>query len=238
MSLSSSPTTASGLDGAPGLDRRQALLGLGLLATAGAAAAATPRRFERQLGAQKVADLLPSGFGEWRERPNGDVIVPEETQPDSVYDQVATRTYVNGAGAPVTLLIAYGAAQSGLMKVHRPEVCYASAGFQIADAGDYALSLEDRAIVPARTFQGLRSPRREQVLYWTRVANAFPQSMNAERWVSFRAGLRGVIPDGVLVRFSTSEPDLASGSQLLSRAARGLVQACGPVGRRFLVGSL
>ncbi len=223
---------------AAALDRRLLLIGGGLLLTAGGAAAMTPRRFERQLGRQKVDELLPSAFGPWRERPRGDVIVPEDSQPTSVYDQVAIRTFMQEGAPDIALLIAYGSAQSGLMKVHRPEVCYASAGFKILGAHDADVALTPRAHVPARAFEGVRDARREQVLYWTRVGEGFPTSMNGERWASFRAGLRGVIPDGVLVRFSTIADDPQAGERLLAGAARDLVASASVPARRLLTGSL
>ena len=236
MSQSSVPRAQSS-DGSV-LDRRLLLIGGGLLMTAGAAAAMTPRRFERQLGRQKIDDLLPTAFGAWRERPRGDVIVPEDSQPTSVYDQVAIRTFMQEGAPDIALLIAYGSAQSGLMKVHRPEVCYASAGFKILGAHDASVRLGSSTQVPARAFEGLRDTRREQVLYWTRVGEGFPTSMNGERWASLRAGLRGVIPDGVLVRFSTITERAQDGEALLASAARDLVVSASAPGRRLLTGSL
>ena len=220
------------------LDRRFVLIGGGLLLTAGTAAAMTPRRFERQLGRQKIDDLLPTAFGGWRERPRGDVIVPEDSQPTSVYDQVAIRTFMQEGAPDIALLIAYGSAQSGLMKVHRPEVCYASAGFKILGAHDVSVPLGPSTQVPSRAFEGVRDTRREQVLYWTRVGQGFPTSMNGERWASFKAGLRGVIPDGVLVRFSTIASDPQTGERLLASAAKDLVGAASDPARRLLTGSL
>lgn len=224
-------------DALKGLDRRRLLIGVGLLATAGAAAAATPRRHEQALAGRPIASVIPEDLPGWRARAADNLVLPEVTEPGSFYDQVLGRDYISADGRVVMLLIAYGSAQSGLMKVHRPEVCYTSAGFRLSPLTRLQIAAEGRAPIPAALFEASRDPRREEVLYWTRVANSFPSSMNEERFATLRSGLHGVIPDGVLVRISTLTQTGAADEHILTNFAQALLHGAPANGRRLLLGT-
>ena len=92
-------------------------------------------------------------------------------------------------------------------------------------------------MITASIFGAKRDTRYEQVMYWTRVASSFPVSMNAERLATFRSGLRGVVPDGVLVRISSPTRDADVGLRTLSAFAEALVNGVTGAGRRLLVGA-
>ncbi len=218
--------------------RRSVVLGVGAAMTAGVAAAVTPRRHEQTLAGSHLADVLPMRVGPWNAQPADSIILPEAAVTDGFYDQVVTRAF-NAPGTPgLMLLVAYGAAQSGMMKVHRPEVCYASAGFAIHDDQAAGVALGRTSTITAKTFLAKREDRTEQVLYWTRISNAFPVSLTEQRLVMIERGLTGVIPDGVLVRISTLGADLSQGQAVMQTFARGLVAAANPRGRALLVGAL
>jgi EpsI family protein len=134
------------------------------------------------------------------------------------------------------LVLAYGEAQSGLMKVHRPEVCYTSAGFKIVHDQKMSIQVPHAPPIAAKSFLGERETRNEYVLYWTRISNAFPSSLIDQRWVMFEEGLSGVIPDGVLVRISTLCPDRVLAQAAMRSFAYNLVASCGPKGRALLIG--
>jgi EpsI family protein len=168
----------------------------------------------------------------------GSLILPEDGQPTDVYDQVLTRTYTAANLPGIMLLIAYGAAQSGLMKVHRPEVCYASSGFSIRNDRPVDIPLGIAAPIAAKGFLAVREDRLEQVLYWTRISNAFPRDLTAQRLVMVERGLGGVIPDGVLVRCSTLAGDPQAGQAAMAAFARALVASADPLGRALLIGGL
>ena len=154
-----------------------------------------------------------------------------------IYDQVLTRSYAHPDGGPnVMLLIAYGGGQTGVLTVHRPEACYPAQG--------YTLSGRQTVQVPigpgreaAGVFWSAKSVLRdEQLLYWTRVDQYFPDSWAAEQIAVIRSNLARRLPDGVLVRMSVSSSDAASSIQRLETFARDLVTFVGPSARHIMLG--
>jgi EpsI family protein len=141
-------------------------------------------------------------------------VVPEERalERDS-YDAVLTRVYQAPGAAPIMLLVAYGASQSGNMQLHRPEACYPAAGFELQEARRETLNLAGRE-VPARVMSAVAPDRTEQVLYWTRIGSEFPLGAMAQRLAVMQENVRGRVPDGVLVRASAidDQPDRALAS--------------------------
>jgi EpsI family protein len=218
------------------ISRRALALGIGFVATAGVAAAVTPRRHERSLGDARLADVVPMRVAPYQATLGGSLVLPENEQPTNVYDQVLGRTYTAASLPGIMLLIAYGAAQSGLMKVHRPEVCYASAGFSIHNDRPVDIPLGSVAPIAAKTFLAVRGDRMEQVLYWTRISDAFPRDLTAQRLIMFERGFSGLIPDGVLVRCSMLTSDGRAGEAAMAGFARALVASAAPLGRAILIG--
>jgi EpsI family protein len=183
-----------------------------------------------------LADLLPNVAGAWTNATADGFILPEDTAPEDVYDQVLTRAYAAPGLPPVMLLVAYGSAQSGLMKVHRPEVCYSAAGFAISDNHQTEVKLAPGKTVAAREFLGKREDRAERVLYWTRISNRFPTSLTEQRVIMIERGMQGVIPDGVLVRLSTLAPTSAVADAALLGFASALYASANGALRSLLVG--
>jgi EpsI family protein len=217
------------------ITRRSALIAAAFASTAGIAAAVTPHRHEAMIGGARLTEVVPHSVGPWRSTPGGSIILPETDEPSNFYDQVLTRTYTASGLPGIMLLIAYGAAQSGMMKVHRPEVCYASAGFAIKDFDHVAVPLGHNGSIPASAFLAKREDRDEQVLYWTRISNRFPTSLTAQRVIVLERGLSGVIPDGVLVRFSTLGA-APNGRAAVIRFAQALVDTANRAEASLLVG--
>jgi EpsI family protein len=119
------------------LKRRDLLLGVPLLAAAGAAAALKPRERMNLLGDKKLEDMVPLSFASWEVIPSNAVILPEAREgslADTLYDQTVSRLYVSKTRRPVMLVIAYGNTQSDLLQLHRPEACYAAVGFEISQS--------------------------------------------------------------------------------------------------------
>jgi len=124
------------------------------------------------------------------------------------------------------------------MKLHRPDVCYDTGGFRVFDAEDVRLEVASGVTIGARRFHATRDDRDEHVLYWTRIGNAFPTNLDSQRLFMLKEGLRGLIPDGVLVRASTLGGTDVTAQQTLSLFARELVESSSPIGRALLVGQL
>lgn len=219
------------------LSRRSLLVGGGCVAVAGASLAVTPRRHEATLGANRLSEVIPRTAGPWAIAPDGPMVLPKSDQPNDVYDQVLTRTFLGQGLPPMMFLVAYGAAQSGLMQVHRPEICYASSGFSIG--GDHAVDVPLPGVRPitARSFLASRDDRAEQVVYWTRISDRFPRDLTSQRLLMLELGLRGVIPDGVLVRCSTVGVDPKIGQAALLTFFQGLLANAGAAGRALLIGA-
>jgi hypothetical protein len=68
---------------------------------------------------------------------------------------------------------------------------------------DLALDLGKRK-VPACTMAARLGRREDRVLWWTRMASAFPTTVWQERREILAAAIRREVPDGMLVRFSTA----------------------------------
>jgi EpsI family protein len=194
----------------------------------------TPRRYEAGASQVRLEDVIPQTLGPWSTQTGGAFILPEDKAAATAYDQVFTRRYSSDKAPDIMLLIAHGAALSGLMRVHRPEICYVSAGFQIRGLHGLDLAAPGAKTIAAQTFLGVRDDRMESVLYWTRIADAFPRDLTAQRIAMLKLGLEGVIPDGVLVRISAQ--GAGETAPALKAFALELVRRSGPAARALLIG--
>jgi EpsI family protein len=221
------------------LSRRALMIGIGSAGTAALAGLMTPRHYEPGVNRVRLDEVVPTSVGPWQAQPSGAFILPQDAPAASAYDQIIARSFAAATGPDIMLVVAHGAAQSGLMRVHRPEVCYVSAGFQIRDFHKLDVAVAPGPTlgpqtIPAQTFVGVREDRVESVLYWTRIAKYFPRDLMAQRLIMLRLGLAGLIPDGVLVRISA----LGAGevAPALAQFASELVRQSGPDGRTLLLG--
>ncbi|MDD1453123.1 EpsI family protein [Sphingomonas sp. H160509] len=190
-------------------DRRQLLLGGALTAAAGAAAWLRPRRTTVLPPDGALEKSVPLQLGDYRYASSTGLILPDSDQTSGVYDQVLTRVYVAPDAAPIMLLIAYGSAQDAGLAVHRPEACYPSAGYTIGTQS--TVNLRGMRGRKATALSASRGDRIEQIYFWMRIGERFPTSPIDEKAAVFAANLRGVMPDGVLVRLSVRSTD-ASGA--------------------------
>lgn len=216
------------------LGRRETLIGGAFLAAATAGLVLKPRQTENLLGAAKLDALVPKAIGPWQfNTASGLVLPPADQLRDATYSQLLTRTYVSGAAA-VMLLIAYSGAQDGTVQIHRPEVCYPASGYRLTRQEPYTLRLAPGVAVPARAITAETEVRREQLIYWTRVGRHFPTRWIGQREAVTAENFSGVIPDGVLVRVSSTE----AGDQepMLDDFARALFGAVGLRMRQVLIG--
>jgi EpsI family protein len=223
---------------APGLSRREFVIGGGLGATALLAAATAPRSTATLVNESGAGldDLLPGTIGQWTAAPFADVLIPRaEKAEEKSYDEVVTRYYDSNSAPPVMLLIAYGKAQVGGTELHRPEACYPVAGFKLRRRPNVALRVPGLEI-DARSMTAEASDRVEQLLYWTRVGADFPTRSVEQRWSAVRQSFAGSIPDGVLVRLSALALQPAAGMEVLKRFAIELLGAGGAPLRSLLIG--
>lgn len=184
--------------------RRQFLMGGACLTAATTAFAFKPRHHVEFLGDAKIEALVPLQFGGWSfVGSSGLVLPPEDQLQNSLYSQLLTRTYNNAAGHQIMLLIAYNASQDGVVQVHRPEVCYPASGYRLSAIEEHVVHLATETNIPGRYVIAETGLRREEIIYWTRLGSYFPQKWSEQRWAVFIQNMRGDIPDGLLIRFSS-----------------------------------
>lgn len=221
------------------IDRRATLLGLGCLGAAGAAAALKPRRRTSLLRSKTLAAVVPTNFPGWAADTYEGVAKPKlEGLSATLYEEVVQRVYRDAVtGADVMVLIAYGANQSDLLQLHRPEVCYPALGFQIASKGTSRVTLPGGAALPLVSLVAMAGERQENILYWTRVGEDLPASDKQQREVLLRDAMEGFVPDGVLVRCSVVAADEKLAFDLLRRFIPSFMSAIAADHRAVLVGS-
>ncbi len=86
--------------------------------------------------------VIPKQFGTWRLASGIAPVTPADpegyVQADpysKIYSQEVGRSYTDGHGNIVMLMVAYGPVQNFRLKAHRPEMCYTAAGFRVSEDG-------------------------------------------------------------------------------------------------------
>jgi EpsI family protein len=220
------------------LSRRKVLLGLGMAAASGTALARMPEPNRPPVEKDVFEDLIPNDVGPWRfASESGVVLPPPDALSDRLYDNLVTRVYVGGPGGPVMFLAAYNNRQDGVLQIHRPEICYPAGGFTLTPTRDVDVPLAGGNSLPARAFLASGHDRDETVLYWTRVGSDFPRRWSEQRLSVVRSNLRGIIPDGLLVRVSTLGSEMAVELSVLRRFVASFIDAAPAELRPILFGS-
>ena len=203
------------------LSRRNLLLGAGLLAVGGAAYARMPQREFKDIPDEAFEALFPKSFANWRVLPESELIMPpEDGLAGKLYQHIVTRTYVSDKGEGVMFLVAYNSQQVNNVQVHRPEICYAASGFTIAGSQPYPLDMGNGHVIPTRIVRAERNSRAENIVYWTRIGDDFPQSWLQQRVAMTKANLEGFYADGLLVRASSINPNMDKSVETVSRFIR------------------
>lgn len=222
-------------ENSPALTRRHLLMGGSMVVVAGAAYARSPKRRYPNIDDAKFDAMFPKAFGDWQTLPASELIMPPEGGlAAKLYQHILTRTYVNSARDTVMLLIAYNSEQVNNVQVHRPEICYAASGFAIEDSRPYDLAIGGNQVVPARIVRAERPTRTENIIYWTRIGDDFPQSWTLQRISMTKANLKGFYADGLLVRASIVANDENRSIATVSDFLRAFA-AHSPATARYLV---
>jgi EpsI family protein len=143
---------------------------------------------------------------------------------DKIYNQTLSRTYIGPQGERIMLSVAYGGDQSDGTRAHRPEVCYPAQGFQILSGSESAIQLNTKSL-RVRQLVSKLGARVEPITYWVTVGESVALSGTEQKFAQLKYTLRGVIPDGMLVRISNIEPNAESAYVLHQTFVRELASS-------------
>lgn len=212
-----------------------------MLAAAGLAVALHPTENIADQGPKlNLETMIPRQFGEWTIDSTIVPIAPDPEQEEllnKLYSQTLLRTYVNAAGQRVMLSIAHGGKQSKALQIHKPEVCYASQGFQI---GQMTKALVDTGIgqIPVMHLVAKQDSRNEPITYWIRTGDFVTRGWFEQNLARLRYGLTGKVPDGLLVRVSTISNDEQDAYRVQQVFLTAMLQGVRQEDRVRLVGKL
>lgn len=219
---------------------RTALLIAGLMFAASIGAIVVrPTLKASDLGqAVSLEAMVPKRFGNWHEDQQRYVqVVNPQTKEllDKLYSEILSRVYVNSDGYRIMLSLAYGSDQRGSLQAHKPEVCYPAQGFQLMknQAGVLSTSYGD---IPVRRLYTTMRTRHEPVTYWFTVGDRAIEGKLQKRLVELSFGLTGRIPDGMLFRISSIDPDESRAYRQHDDFVKELLGAVSPAARKRLSG--
>lgn len=194
--------------------RRAVLVGGLMVATAALAEWITPRRLlAQEQPLPGLNELLPLRFESWVGTPAQarTVVSPDQKAVlDALYQQTLARLYHHPRLGPVMLAAAYGGDQSDATRAHRPEVCYPAQGFTVDALHRTELRLgplSTPTVLPVRRMVARLGSRHEPVTYWINTGGTVATSGMEQKIAQMQLGLRGLVPDGLLMRISTLDRD-------------------------------
>ena len=186
------------------------------------------QRMADQLPPLNLVKSIPQRFSGWNLDKN---IVPVsqsadvQAKLDEIYSQTLARTYINVQGQRVMLSIAYGADQSGDgNQVHRPEFCYAAQGFQLISNIIGNLTTQ-YGTLPVRRLLAVQGLRNEPITYWVTVGDKATLPGINRKLNQLAYGLKGTVPDGMLVRVSSIDSNNANAYRLHEAFIQDLLRA-------------
>ncbi len=189
----------------------------------------------------KLEQIFPERFGDWVIDPHVPVVVPPPDQQallNKIYNQTLARTYVNPRGERVMLSVAYGGDQSDGLTVHIPDICYPGQGFKVTETRDDRLIVAPGFAIPVRHLLTALGQRIEPVTYWVLMGDEATISNTQRRMVSLRYGLKRLIPEGMLVRVSSINPDMQAALAVHARFVTDLVASVPAQDRERIVGKV
>ena len=220
------------------IGRRHFVIG-GVFATASAVAyARQPIAKPARMPPGTLESWMPDRVGPWTfAASSGIVLPPQDALSDRLYDNLVTRVYTAADDSQIMLVIAYSNVQDGLLQIHRPEFCYTAGGFALTPTRPVTLRDAQGIKYGANTFVASGPQRIEQVLYWTRIGKAFPQSWVQQRMAVVEANLQRQVPDGLLARISLVSPASQTTIAPLTTFAAALDRAAPTPLRSILFGA-
>ncbi len=190
--------------------------------------------------------VIPKQFGRWTLVPDLSPVTPQDPEgyvetdakASKIYSQEVGRSYTDGRGNVVMLMVAYGPVQNFRLKAHRPEMCYTAAGFRVSPKinAEVPLAGDAKPLKVARLIAE-RESRYEPISYWMRVGHDITTGVVDRQIIRLKYGLQGKIPDGALMRVSTIGLPREASYELQDEFIRDLLGAIAPQNRSFFTGS-
>lgn len=183
--------------------------------------------------------IFPAEFSGWKLDPS---IVPLQATPElqqmieETYSETLSRTYVRADGERVMLSIAYGRNQHKGMNWHRPEVCYPAQGFPLTVSTTRTMFKYDDREIPLNRLVAGNQARVEPISYWLVVGDRLTNFGRGQKLVALEYGLRGLIPDGMLIRISTIGRDTTAGFAVQTTFINEMLAAMTPDSRQMVLG--
>jgi len=221
------------------------LVAAALLGSALAAQVLEPRQLMARTAGLDLEKAVPQQFGTWKLVPEIKPIIPADpegvldpqTEKDMVYSQEVSRGYTDPQGHIVMFLVAYGPVQNYRLKAHRPEMCYTAAGFRISDKHGEQLAIDSGQNIAVTRLVAQREARYEPISYWMRVGNDIATGIVDRQIIRLKYGLRGIIPDGALIRVSTIGLSEETSFKVQDQFIRDFLKAVAPQDRKFFTGT-
>ncbi len=219
------------------MNRRFAVAAFGLMASATYAShlMRPTKHMTDILPKLDLEEVFPKEFGPWRVDASVPLVLPSpdvQAALDIVYNQVLSRTYINDDGQRIMLSVAYGGDQSDGTKIHRPENCYPGQGFTIASNRTEVIALPGYQL-PVRRLVAVLPPRVEPISYWMMVDEVPSLTSTQNKLAQLRIGLKGYVPDGMLIRISSISRDIEEEYQVQDKFIADLFRVMSePVRRR------
>lgn len=223
-----------------GVAGRGLALGIVMIFASGLALVARPSaRMAERRAPVNLETAVPASFGDWRIDTS---IVPIAVSPDvqakldKIYNQTLSRTYINAAGQRIMLSIAYGGDQSNdESQVHRPEYCYTAQGFQVR-SNVISKAVTGYGELAVRRLLAVQGPRSEPITYWITIGDSATLPGVGRKLAQIAYGLRGTVPDGVLVRVSSIDESTDFAYGLQDQFVAQMLKAVDPETRMRIAG--
>jgi EpsI family protein len=187
---------------------------------------------------EKLETLVPMQFGDWRGLEVDSLVVPDPQMLatlDAIYTETLSRTYVDSRGRRIMLSIAYGDDQRDGMDVHYPEVCYPAQGFRPKSESRVDIATP-YGVIHAKRLEMAMDQRNEPITYWTMVGEHQGGKGLTKKLTEMRYSLKGLIPDGMLVRISSIDSDPQRAYRDHEDFIRAMLGALSPQARLRLAG--
>lgn len=216
----------------PSVDLRRALIVL-LLALGATATSAWVKPTIKLAESRQHVSLavgIPEAFGGWSVAKGERIVLPAadvQAHLATIYTEVLSRSYVDGEGYRIMLSVAYGGGESDGLNVHRPELCYPAQGFAVSRVVSESVPIGAMSL-PVQRLTAESGPRNEPITYWVVNGDTAVGDRLSARLVQMRYAMRRTIPDGMIVRVSSIDPDPAHAYAKQARFAQDMVAAVTP----------